>query len=100
MFGKFEYLLYLCNMRILNTPTRLQSSTFRSNIFLVLIDYGYRDSGYGKSVKDTIYSFTDLTEAQNFKDYKKKIIDQIPFYSLDLITYRFKTFYRWIRKRF
>lgn len=88
-------------MKILGNITRLRGSNFRENIFLVQVDYeDYGTSYYGKSVKDTIYSFNQLTRASNFNDFKKEIVNQIPSYSFDLIHFRLKNFYKWIQKKF
>ena len=88
-------------MKILGNITRLTNSSFHQNIFLVQVDYeDYGASYYGKSVKDTIYSFSGLTSAKNFKDFEKIVIHQMPFYSLDLTLYRLKKLWQWIRKKF
>lgn len=87
-------------MKILGDITRLSvGSTFRENLFLVVIDYcDLGGSYYGKSVKNTILSFHELTKCENFNDYKKQIIAQMPNYSLDLIAFRTQQIWQWITK--
>jgi hypothetical protein len=88
-------------MKIINYPSRLITSNIKENVFLVLIDYeDETPSLYGKSVKQTIYSFKDLTKAKNFQKYEKSIINQIPFYSFDLIDFRLQRIWKWILKKF
>jgi len=88
-------------MKILEHTTRLSGSILWKNIFLVVVDY--EDGGdtlYGKSIKDTIMSFDQLTKATNFNEHKKQIVCQMPFYSLDLIMYELGKLKKWILKKY
>ena len=87
-------------MKILETPTRISLSSFKRNTFMVLVDYEVYSPGYGKDIKNTIYSFNQLTTAKNFNEYEREIIVQMPIHSWDLLQFRLRKLKTWIIKKF